>query len=482
MNAPSTLTMTRFARAAAALSLLAMALPAGAIPAFARKYGTSCLTCHVVFPKLTPFGEAFRRNGYRFPGVDGDYVKQEVVALGQEANKKTFPRSVWPASIPGSVPISIGANGEAVVVPSSTSSAGRQDAAGRSFSGLALQDLAAEGHLWTGASLDDKITLWGELTFGSDGSLDVEHAQVLLNDLLGPKHLVNLVVGHGFPAVTPFGPHSSYVADLMVTNLPVTGIYGTSSDPWVIADNYTGLELNGVFRGRLGYALGLNADKVPGDARFPTESVYGHVAYKFGGMQLDGEGSSGKPNPLKPWEEEALTLYLLGYHSNAWWSVSAPPPPFQNDVTNTFGGGLRAQRGSLALDAGHYRSKHNHGTDALGKVTADVTYAELSYVVFPWMVPAIRFERTALDPAGGSSSSDVHIVPGIAFLVRPNVRVIATASWEHASGFPTDAAGQALAWQGGAADWAPIVAAQPPSGSSSVTELESFAAFLQWSM
>jgi hypothetical protein len=35
---------------------LAVAAPARAIPAFARKYGTSCLTCHTVYPKLTPFG------------------------------------------------------------------------------------------------------------------------------------------------------------------------------------------------------------------------------------------------------------------------------------------------------------------------------------------------------------------------------------------------------------------------------------------
>ena len=48
--------------------VLTAASPAQAIPAFARKYGTSCLTCHTVYPKLTPFGEAFRRNGYGTAG------------------------------------------------------------------------------------------------------------------------------------------------------------------------------------------------------------------------------------------------------------------------------------------------------------------------------------------------------------------------------------------------------------------------------
>ncbi len=38
---------------------------ADAIPAFARKYDTSCQTCHVSsFPKLNDFGNRFRDRGY----------------------------------------------------------------------------------------------------------------------------------------------------------------------------------------------------------------------------------------------------------------------------------------------------------------------------------------------------------------------------------------------------------------------------------
>src|SRR5512143_424937 len=94
----------RTAAAVAVVVLLGFARKADAIPAFARKYGTSCQTCHVVYPKLTPFGEAFRRNGYRFPGVDSDYVKQPPVVLGQEAYKQLFPDSVWPGILPAYVP------------------------------------------------------------------------------------------------------------------------------------------------------------------------------------------------------------------------------------------------------------------------------------------------------------------------------------------------------------------------------------------
>ena len=41
-----------------------------AIPAFARIYGTSCSTCHIDFPKLKEFGNAFKDAGFKFPKDD----------------------------------------------------------------------------------------------------------------------------------------------------------------------------------------------------------------------------------------------------------------------------------------------------------------------------------------------------------------------------------------------------------------------------
>jgi hypothetical protein len=36
-----------------------------ALPAFARKYGMPCSSCHEAWPKLSPFGQAFKDNGYQ---------------------------------------------------------------------------------------------------------------------------------------------------------------------------------------------------------------------------------------------------------------------------------------------------------------------------------------------------------------------------------------------------------------------------------
>jgi len=42
-----------------------------AIPAFARKYGMPCSSCHEAWPKLSPFGQSFKDNGYQM-GNDRD--------------------------------------------------------------------------------------------------------------------------------------------------------------------------------------------------------------------------------------------------------------------------------------------------------------------------------------------------------------------------------------------------------------------------
>ena len=50
---------------------LGLAMPASAIPAFARKYGLRCTSCHESWPVLNDFGRAFRDNGYQLrPGND----------------------------------------------------------------------------------------------------------------------------------------------------------------------------------------------------------------------------------------------------------------------------------------------------------------------------------------------------------------------------------------------------------------------------
>lgn len=73
------------------LVLVALAIgmartPAEAIPAFARREGVGCATCHSVPPALTAAGRSYLRNGYRFSGAGG-------------------PPSNWRRQFPGSLQV-----------------------------------------------------------------------------------------------------------------------------------------------------------------------------------------------------------------------------------------------------------------------------------------------------------------------------------------------------------------------------------------
>ncbi|MGR3220210.1 MAG: hypothetical protein ACUZ8H_10390, partial [Candidatus Anammoxibacter sp.] len=62
-----------------------------AIPYFARKYHTACDTCHFHFPKLNPFGEAFRKLGFRFP--DGPYEDRVANEYSHDGGFASLPVS-----------------------------------------------------------------------------------------------------------------------------------------------------------------------------------------------------------------------------------------------------------------------------------------------------------------------------------------------------------------------------------------------------
>jgi hypothetical protein len=403
---------------------------AQAIPAFARKYGTSCQTCHTVYPKLTPFGEAFRRNGFRFPGVDSDYVKQDTITLAPKTATSD------PTTLTAIPPLAFGFNGQAIFHPDkNTSGAAADNHAQANLSGL-----VEEAHVWTGGTLNDKVSYFGEVTLSADG-VDVEHAQVYFNDLLGPQHALNVRVGRGFANVSSFGPHSSFLADALMPPSGVAALNGAAGGGWTIGDHYNGVEASGVVGGRLDYNAGWNAG-TGADLR-SAEDVYGHVGYKIGGMRLDGEGATNATNAARPWEETAVTLDAFAYHALS--SADFGDAGIVLDTINTVGGGIRVQFGSLELNSGLVIENHKRAEPGLTSASYLSQYNELSYIVVPWLVPAVRFEYSKLSPDSAcvlpdttacASVSDWRLWPGVALLPYPNLKVVVTAMFESASGAP----------------------------------------------
>jgi hypothetical protein len=418
------------------LAVIAIPRPASAIPAFARKYGTSCTTCHTIYPKLNPFGEAFRRNGFRFPGVDSDMVKQGTVPLGAEAYKKVFPDAVWPGTLPITVPLSLGFNGQIVLHPDTNSGGGQAD----NGATVNADDLIEEGHLWAGGDFDDGITFFGELT-ASGGGIELERAVVSFDDLVGPDHAVNVWVGRGSATLNSFGPHSTYIADSQIPLVQTTALFGATSDSWDLVDNFQTAELNGVVGGVVDYSAGV-ANGANSEVRTPR-NAWMHLGYKLGGVRLDGEENSSVPDPKKPWAENAVTLDAFFYHSSSRFTIPDPtstatnplPDLVRDDAANAFGGTMRAQWQSLELDAGAVYEAHGNPSTG-GKANVVSQFDELSYVLYPWLVPAARFEYTHVSPDGGSAVSDSRLTVGAAALVRANLKLVLTGQLESATGAP----------------------------------------------
>ena len=409
---------------ASAIALSATA--ADATPAFARKYRTSCTTCHTIFPKLTPFGEAFRRNGYRFPGIDSDAIKAEPMEMGTDAQKQMFPDAVYPGSLSPFPAFALGLDGTAVIHPDTSSSAGQADHG----TVIALDDLIAEAHLWAMGNYDDKITYYAEVTF-TPGSVDLERGAVYFNDLVGPKHAVNVVVGRGPSTLTSFGPHSSYLEDTSLPQISVPGLYGAANQ-FLITDNHTGIEANGVLGGRFDYAAGVvaNGDNI---SLRNTANFYVHAGYKLGGMSLDGEDSGSSSQDLD--REQSVTVDAFMYRT-----ISSYTDPimttFNKDTGLVIGGALRGQLGKLELDAGVYVETDDQVVLGAPPTTTIAQWDELAYLVLPWLAVAARVDYAQVAQSGMATVNDFKFTPGVAALVRPNLRFTLTMPIERASGAP----------------------------------------------
>ncbi len=73
--------------------LFGVAVPAVAVPSFARQTGMACAACHTVYPELTPFGREFKLNGYVI-----DNIKQ-IKGITTENRETLSLNAVPPVSV-----------------------------------------------------------------------------------------------------------------------------------------------------------------------------------------------------------------------------------------------------------------------------------------------------------------------------------------------------------------------------------------------
>jgi hypothetical protein len=396
-----------------------VAQPAEAIPAFARKYETSCVTCHIGFPKLNSFGEAFRLGGYQYPKDDAEMTKDEPVSLGSDAYKRVFPDAVWPNDIPGKPPLSL-----------RVSSGFEYD----DTSAIQTEFVAPSLNLMAGGTLGSSLGFYaGAHVFerGEIGSIDRVFLQI--NNIFGsrpPDKLVNLKGGQFIMNLVPFANHRGLSItpyaynNFSALNQELAADHGHAGDAeaFSLEEFQLGVEAAGIVRSRWRWGAGLvNGNGAFGDNN-DAKDGYGRVAVKIGGMGFDGRGVSAAS--AKNWRDNSVTLGILGYTGSYPNSGTVGPKDLGRyrlgvDVSllirdlNLFGGYLRGSDetmdGATVHDAGY-----------------NVWFAQADYVIFPWLIGIGRFEQANPDDA----SSLERIVAGATTLVRANVKLVIESTFD----------------------------------------------------
>jgi hypothetical protein len=429
--------------------LVATESPALAVPVFARKYHTSCQTCHIVFPKLNAFGEAFRLRGYRLPGETEDLIKEPPISLGAPAYKKLWPQAVWPGEISSTVPLAVN------VTLADVNQSFRHD---DGSVGTVYNDLQfpRELNIFGAGTLGDHVSYFSEVTFtqNPDNTVDVEleHAHLAFDSPFGPEDLFHFKIGNLMPNLVD-GFQEMQIAtdaaiDLLFAFNPIgvrggTGLAGEiAPSPISLPANIRGIEGYGIIRHRALWVAGVanGVGPVPGDTtgRFDgnnAKDVYARFDYKIGGMGLDGD-TGGRPIPEKNWQDNSLRLGVFVYRGDGN-GINFPvttETELQENVQDVhfLRSGFYA---SLYFQNLNVFGAYLHGSDSLQlfdptsaillqAIEPDFHswFTQADYVIYPWLQAAARYETVA--PADTSVQSLRVGTFNLSALIRANVKAM----------------------------------------------------------
>ena len=431
---------------------------ASAIPPFARKYKTNCQTCHTAFPKLNPFGMAFRANGERFPTGDDVFVKDEPISMGADANKRLWPRATWPSDLPYLPPIALTMFSNLYI--------GEDTETTTEFDGIEEIGILAGGTLGESFSffLDYRLYMWGP----DNGWLDrafITYTPRKINEKLGeyatrlfnideleyPEGILNVRMGQFEPRATPMlGGHRNLITIKGTPNAVAYPVApsGEFTNFWGFFPNQKGIEFFGALngpKGRGGFEWaagivnggeainemlfgGIDGNRPDRDnGRFDNDDYkdyYGRISYKIGGLGVMGGGVVEESDTaLENWQDGEIIF------GNIATSAKIGVFYYRGKMeTNTLRGGITinndrfVRNGNVQIDntnrftrwgvdldwiignaniigsAVYFRDRldeeiiYNRGFEIDDTFETAIYTAELDYVIFPWLMPAVRYE------------------------------------------------------------------------------------------
>ncbi len=424
-----------------------------AIPAFARKYQTSCSTCHNNFPELNDFGEAFKKNGFKFPQNDEQFIKEPPVLLGAKAQRQVFPKAVYPGEIPGSIPIGFRYSGFATYNSRQPLALGflpRTDLfTPNTFTIISAGSLGDNLSFW----IDDDISTGGS---GAQGGLGDGYLKV--NDLghyIGlPKDALNLRFGQ-FELDLPF----TQARSINPTDYDIydqassAGSLGTTNNPFVFAAPQRGIEIGGYPNdGYFTWSVSALDGSNDSPAGRNSKDVYVRVSQRF---NLERDAKARKEvqaaGPTGPRDHTSIRFGGFYYYGRNALNLDGKLAPGFGTIHEPFyrvGGDVRFRYRNLELwGLEMYGRDQNlvpdmdtgfllHGTP----VTFSGGFVEAEYWFYPWVIGIMRYDavNSPADFLNGISRHNTRnrFSPGLQMLIRANIKTVFEyqRQWEKPSG------------------------------------------------
>ncbi len=432
-----------------------------AMPAFARKYQTSCITCHSTFPTLNPTGLVYYLNGYQFPDNEL-YLKQEPLYLGNEAYKRLWPEALWPGEIPQYFPISI----ITVHVLEWSTDPRYNPQTGKDESDFTFV-MPHEVELSYATNLGEQFAVYSDIRYISDddsgedfSSWAMLKAWLMYKGLFGLDNKLRLTVGslgmHTLCLFTAPDEGALTFEGYLLNNWEIpdlkrdrdghvlqAGISEFEGNTFSLQPQ-SGFELSG-FTKRLFYYAGVvngNIDQDPGNQVYfegtgkntGTKDYYGGMAIKIGGIGFDGSGTEDKDltaaKPSDYWRDDSLTISLFGYSGTGRIesSVDDSALVYRDDDFWRFGAGFMQRYKDLNLGGGIMLGKNEDPYGNLSDAEVDSTswFIESYYFIYPWLIPFAKYEVLEFDDLPSNlmiiDATDRSIVTaGVKVHFRPNI-------------------------------------------------------------
>jgi hypothetical protein len=413
---------------------------AAAIPAFSRKYQTSCTTCHSNYPELNDFGEAFKKNGFKFPKDDETFVKDPPVLLGAKAQKEVFPKSVYPGELPGGLPIAFRYSGNFAYNSTQPQSLGflpRTDLfVPNTFTIIGAGSFGPNLSFW----IDNDISAGG-----ANAAAGLGDGYLKYNDLghyIGlPKDALNIRMGQfelDLPItqartinLTPYDVYSQ---------ASIAGIQGTTNNPFVFGIPQRGIEIGGYPNdGNFAWSVAFVDGSNNNAAMRNYKDIYVRVSQRF---NLERDPNVRKEvqaaGPTGPRDHTSIRFGAFYYYGRNALNMDGSIFPGLGTIHEPFyrvGADFRFKYRQFELygvgmyghDTNLVPNNSENGFQPAPAVTFTGGFAEAEYWVYPWMIALMRYDfvDSPTDFLNGASRNATRnrFSPGVQMLVRANIKV-----------------------------------------------------------